>query len=193
MRLRRQQRCDVEQLAKRATLLWRKLAAETVRVKRGLTLIRRHLPQIAEGAGHHAAAIDRKRSELLHGSAKLLSLGRAEAFDGLVVFDQAAALLRRHIVELVEPVAQMFLRLRRKLAKAWLIAQSPLLLIRAHVAVAVHPLFEMLSILPSRPLSRVRKRTPLSSLATAAIAVVPAAGWASEGGSARREHKGSEC
>lgn len=184
--IRRQQWCDVKQLTERATLLWRKLTAEAVRIQQSLTLRLRHLPQIAKGAGNHAAAVHGKFAELLHGSAYLLPLGQAETLDGFIALDQAAALLRRHIVELIEPVAQMLLGLRRQLAKAGLIAQSPLLLLRIQIAVAIHPLFEMLSILPSWPLpSRVRERTHLSSL--------PAVGWASEGRRARREHQDSEC
>jgi hypothetical protein len=77
------------------------LTAKAIGIQCSLTLRWGHLPQIAEGTRDHTPAIRRKHTELLHGAPKLLSLGWAETLESLVPFNQTAALLWRHVVELV--------------------------------------------------------------------------------------------
>lgn len=97
----RQKRCYLKQLREGGTFLRRKLTAKAVGIQCRLTLRWGHLPQIAEGTRDHAPAIRRKHTELLHGAPKLLSLGRAETLKRLIPFNQTAALLWRHVVELI--------------------------------------------------------------------------------------------
>jgi hypothetical protein len=101
----------------------------------------------------HAAAIRRKHTKLLHGAPKLLPLWRAETLDRFIPLNQTAALLRRHIVELVQPITQMLLRLRRKLAEPGFVFQRTLLLRGRQIAVTIHPLFKMFRFLSPRPVS----------------------------------------
>jgi hypothetical protein len=144
-----QKRRDVEQLGERGAFLRRKLAAEAVRIQFRLTLRWRHLSQIAEGMRNYAAAVCRKHTQLLHGASKLLSFGRAETLNGLVPLNQTAALLRRHVVQLAQPVPQILLGLGWKLAKPRLVLQGTLLLCGRQMAVSIHPLVEMFLSLPS--------------------------------------------
>jgi len=102
-----------------------------------------------------------KRMELPHRSKNLLALRRTHVFHRLVAFDYAAALLRRHIVQLGETVAQVLLDLRRKSTEPRLVLKRALLLGKRQVAVAVHPLLQMF--LPLRP------HSPLIGLRTSAI------------------------
>ena len=152
---------DGEQVGESSAFLIGELPAKTTRIENGLLLRRGHRTKFAEGLGDGAAAVVGKAAELMHGSAPLLSLGRSEALNCFVAFNQIAALFRRHIVELGQPVAQMLLGLGRKLAKAGLVAQSSLLLVEREIAVAAHPLLKMLLLsrsaasLVRHPLSRV--------------------------------------
>ncbi len=66
---------------------------------------------------------------------------------GLVVLDDAAALLGRHVVELGEAIEHALLCLRRKVAEARLLLQGALLVGERQVAVTVHPLGEVFLVL----------------------------------------------
>jgi hypothetical protein len=123
------------------------LVPETVGAEDGLALRLRHLAEVTEGTGDQAAAIFGEAAKLLHGSANLLTLGRREMRDGLVVLNDAAALFGRHTVELRETIEHVLLRQRRKVAEARLLLQGPLLVSERLVAVTIHPLAEMILVL----------------------------------------------
>jgi hypothetical protein len=72
------------------------------------------------------------------------------------MLNQPTALLRRHVVELRQPVPHRLLCLWRKVAKTRLIRQSALLFRKRKVTVTIHPLRQMLLLLPL-PLSRSRQ------------------------------------
>jgi hypothetical protein len=158
----RQERLDRQKIAEGRTFLVGELAAETVRVENRLPLRDRHLPQVTEGARHQPAAINRQAAQLLHGIANLLPLRHGQMFHQLVVFEYPPALLVGHVIQLGETVQHALLGLRRKLAEAGLILQSLLLLRERQIAVAIHPLGEVLLILPGTD-CRSRSRLPLGN------------------------------
>lgn len=141
---------DGEEVGEGGALLVGELAPKASGVKNSLALRNRHLADIAEGAGYKAAAIDGKAAELLHRSTNLLPLRRREPFHHLGAFKQAAALFRRHVIELRQPVLHPLLRLLRQFAETRFILESLLLLRERQIAVAVHPLREMLLLRPLR-------------------------------------------
>jgi hypothetical protein len=140
-------RLDREEVVEGAALLVGELAAEAIGVHHGLTLGLRHLAEIAEGSADETTAVLRKAAELLHSSAKLLALSDAHISDGFVALEEAAALLGRHAVELCETVAEALLGLGGKIMKARFALKRFLLLGERHLAVARHPLGQMLLIL----------------------------------------------
>jgi hypothetical protein len=119
-----------EKTGERVALLLGELSAETVCVHEGLTLLRRHLAQVAEGAGYEELAVLRKSAVLLNRTLDLLSLLRSEVLHLLVALNNAPALLWSHIVELSEAIAYALLRLRWKITEARLILKGTLLLCR---------------------------------------------------------------
>lgn len=153
----------------------------------------RHLPEIAEGMGDHAAAIFGERAQLLHSSAKLLSLRRAETLNRFVALDQTATLVGRHVVELRETIAQMLLGLRRKLAKAGFILERALLLGKRHVAVAAHPLAEVLLTLRPLLLSTPLVAELLPWTCTETASAVRASSLPRECRRGGREHENNQC
>lgn len=140
-------RFNCKQTGERIALLVGELTAETVLAHEGLTLSRRHLTQVAEGAGYKPPPILRETAILIERAAKLLPLWRSEMFYRFVMFQYATALLRRHVVELGKTVPHGLLGLRRKVAEAGLILERTLLICKGEVAMAVHPLGQMLLIL----------------------------------------------
>jgi hypothetical protein len=77
---------------------------------------------------------------------------------------QPAALIGRHVVQLRQPVPHRLLCLLRKIAKTRLIRKGPLLIGKRKVAVAIHPLSQMLLLLlllpgPGRSQSRPKLRS----------------------------------
>ena len=120
----------------------------------GLALVGREVADLAEGTGDEAAAIGRKAGELGHGSADLLAADRVEVLHGLGAGEDALALVGRHHVELGEAVAHALLDLRGELAEAGLALEGALLLRQGEVAVAAHPLGEVLVALGAEALGR---------------------------------------
>jgi hypothetical protein len=139
---------DGQQVGEGTAFLVGELSPVAVRVEHGLTLRRRQLAKIAKGMGNQSPTVLGKLTELLHRTAKLLTLVWREALHQLRALSRALELFRRHIVELYEPVAETILSFRRKIAKAWFILKCPLLLREGKVAVSLHPLRQMILILP---------------------------------------------
>ncbi len=164
---------DGQQIGESFTLLIGELSTVAVRVESGLALRRGHFTKLTEGTGDHATAVLRKSPELTHSSHHLLALRRRETFHRFVALNQTLPLLRRHVIELGKPVAQMLLCLGGKLAKARLILQRVLLLREREIAVAAHPLLQMLLLprpatyfarsLPSLTWARLISHGPLTS------------------------------
>jgi hypothetical protein len=142
--LDRNVRFDSQEIAEGGALVVGELAVKTIRVEDGLALRLGHLAQIAEGAADQALTVRGKRAELLRGDADLLPLLRSEVLHHLVAFQQATALLLRHVVQLGEIVQRTLLGLRWQLAEAGFTLERSLLLGKRHVAVAIHPLFQVL-------------------------------------------------
>ena len=88
----------------------------------------RHLAQITKGPRHLSATVDGEPAKLLHGTTDLLTLWWAKVLHRLGALDDAPALLGGHPVELGQPVPHTLLGLPRKIAEAWLIFKSLLLL-----------------------------------------------------------------
>lgn len=86
----------------------------------------------------------RKTGELLHAAADLLALLGCEPFDGLRSVEQALPALGRHAVELGETIAHTLLDGRGKLTEAGLVLKGTLLIEGRKLAVAAHPLGEVL-------------------------------------------------
>jgi len=117
---------------------------EALGVQDGLALRGGEFAEAAKGAVYVAALVGWEIEELLEGNANLLALGWGEVLHPLVVFQQALTLFRRHGIELGEAIEQALLRLRRIEIETGLCLQGFLLLLRCEVAVAAHPLREML-------------------------------------------------
>ena len=109
---------DSEQIGESAALLTGKQAAKTVRLHDRLSLRLRHLAEIAKGAGNEAAAILRQTAKLLHGSADLLPLCQSQSLHRFGSINYSAALFRRHIMKLSQPIEHALLGFRRKFMKA---------------------------------------------------------------------------
>ena len=74
--LRGQVGLDGEQVEEGRSFLLRKLEAKSIGGEDSLSLCRRHVAQITEGASDKAAAIDGKIGQLLHSAPDLLALRR---------------------------------------------------------------------------------------------------------------------
>ena len=74
----------------------------------------------------------------------LVTLRRREVLHLLHALERMAALLRPHAVQVGEGIAHALLDLGRLLAEARLLLERSLLLFGGEVAVALHPLLEML-------------------------------------------------
>jgi hypothetical protein len=107
-----------------------------------------HLAQITESAGNQASTVFREAPELLHCAANLLSLRRGKTLHRFGAINDAAPAIRRHVIQLCQAIQHTLLGLRRKLAKARLVFQGALLFWKRKVAVAIHPLREMLLVSP---------------------------------------------
>lgn len=139
-----------QKTGKGIALLIGKLLVKSVGAEDSQPLRLRHLSQVAKGSSDQAAAVLGKPAILLQRTAKLLPLWRSEVFYRFGVFQHASALLRRHIIKLSEAVPHRLLRLRWKIAEAGFLFERALLIGQGHVAMTVHPLPQVLLILPSR-------------------------------------------
>ena len=118
---------------------------EAFGVQDSLTLRGGKLAKAAEGASDVATLIRREFRELLHGSPNLFALREREVLHGFIALKQALPLFRRHCVEPDEGVAHALLSLRRQIVEAGFVFESSLLLIGSEVAVAIHPLSEVIA------------------------------------------------
>jgi hypothetical protein len=116
--LDRKIRFDGKEPRERVALLFRKLAAKAIFFEDGVTLLWRHLAEIAEGAGDKAATVFWKATKLSQGAHNLLALRWRQMLHRFGAFNHAAPLLRRHIVKLRETVEHTLLRLRWEIAEA---------------------------------------------------------------------------
>jgi hypothetical protein len=137
-------RLDGKEVIEGGALVVVELAVEAIGAEDGLALGLGHLSEIAEGTLDETAAIGWERGELLRGAAYLLALSRSEVLEGLVAGEETAALLIGHVVELGEAIEEALLVLLGKLVEAGLVLKSALLLIWWEIAMAIHPLGEML-------------------------------------------------
>jgi hypothetical protein len=76
---------------------------------------------------------------------------------------QPPPLVRRHAIELCQPVLHSLLRLRGKIPKTGLIRKRPLLIGKRQVAMTIHPLGQMLQLLPLPGPRGSQSRMPLKS------------------------------
>jgi hypothetical protein len=119
-------------------------AGKSWRIDDLLTLVGGHLAEICDGVNHETSAGNRGPVQLLHRAVPLLLLLRAQAFQTLNSVEHPAALLRIHVVETAEHVEPVLLHLRGKFAEAGLVLESSLLVWQGEIAVALHPLLEVL-------------------------------------------------
>ncbi len=118
-------------------------------------LLRRNLPQIAEGPPHHPPPVGRHLVPVLERIPHILLLLGRQALEHLIPLHQAFPLLRRPRIQTPQPVQHPLLLIRRKPIESWLPAQQIFLLLRRQVLMLVQPFRQML--LP-RPLPTIHAR-----------------------------------
>ena len=126
------------------------------RVQIGLALRLWYVPESAKRSSDRPAAVFGEGSEISQGTAYLLPLRHGETLHGLRASEDAFALAWGHAVELSEPLMHAELDVRLELAKTGLGIERSLLLIEGQVAMALHPLRQML-------LVRVRPAHPIAA------------------------------
>ena len=136
-----------------------------------LALLRRHLAQAQDGAGHELATRRRKSMEFLYRAAPLLALRLGHVSQSFIALQHALALLRIHAVEVSQFFTIMLLHLRRKLTKSGFVLQRALLIRQRKTAVAIHPLRQMLLILSGSD-HGIRRRSNWTTLSRSASAAV---------------------
>jgi hypothetical protein len=151
--LDRQIRFDGKESGERVALLLGKLAAKAVFLEDGIALLRRHLAEVAEGAGDKAATVLWKATKLPQGTHNLLALRWRQMLHRFGAFNDAAALFGRHIVELRKAVEHALLCLLREITEAGFVLQGTLLVCQRKIAVTIHPLCQML-LIPLRTRTR---------------------------------------
>ena len=92
-------------VAEQVTLLWRKLALETIGLDDLLTLARRHGAQIADGSSQPLPAVRWKVLETRIKLPRLLLLVRSEVFPRFHALQDAILLLRWKAIETLQPLS----------------------------------------------------------------------------------------
>ena len=133
-----------EQAVNHGALAVGKLTAEACGIDDLLALIRGHLAKIEDGASNGTAAGNGKGVQLLDGSAELVTLLRGEALEGFVAIENPRALLRIHAIKASQLIAETLLGLRRQFVETRELLQVALLVSQGKIAVASHPLRDML-------------------------------------------------
>ena len=109
----RQIRLNRQQILQSRTLAIRELRPKPRRIDHSLPLTRRNAAYIAKSVCYEPPPIRWERGILLHRAAKLLSLRHREVLNKFIALKQLASLLRRHIVQLDEPISVTLLHFRR--------------------------------------------------------------------------------
>ena len=109
-----------------------------------LALLGRQSVQVPIGTGDSSPTVIWQAAELLHGAANLLALRGLQTLHLFGALDGALALTVWHAVELGEPILDALLLLRLELTVARFGCERVLLLRKRLVAMAFHPLRQML-------------------------------------------------
>lgn len=137
---------NIHQSVERGALLRIEAVAVAAGVECGGALVRRQLAQGAEAAANGIALIWRKRGEVLRGCAHLVTLLWGKFLHLFIALDDAVALGCRHGIELRQTVMHALLRGLRQIVEAGLVLQRLVLLREAEIAVRVHPLGKVLTV-----------------------------------------------
>lgn len=166
----REHRSYRQQIAQRSTFLIAELLTILGRIQHLVLLLRRQRAELAEAAGHGTAPIVWQRTQLPHCTSDLRALLRRQALHGLTTLDNLLPLRCRHTIQSIQALHHPLLRLLRKLIKPRLFLQSPLLLLRTHVLVLLHPLVQMFTTWPLRPHHDTLTRLPCKAIAAGTTA-----------------------
>lgn len=132
-----------EEIAQGGALELGELPPEAVGADDRLTLFGRHGPKIENCTRKQTASVRRHACEALDRGSILLPLGDRHPLQGFVALKQTIALLRRHTVELNQPIAVALLHLRREIVEAGLVFEIAQLLRNRLALVVLHPLLQM--------------------------------------------------